>query len=166
MSKCSLRWLTCVTSLNTGARIIIWCVRIVRCGITPRPGLPPTGRTPRRALRRPHRSGGKSPHQTFYWSPSIESVECTNCRPGRPKLDHAGRILYFRMAGFYGASHFARYNLNLWLEIGGALHSTAPAITPELMCLTILSASTISRADTQRSATLALRNFERRSLLA
>ena len=46
--------------------------------------LPPNGSTPRRLLRHPYRSGGKSPHRAFYWSPSIESVECTNCRPGRP----------------------------------------------------------------------------------
>ena len=88
-----------VTSLNAGARITIWCVRIVLCGITPRPGLPPTGRTPRRALRRPHRSGGEIPHQPFCWSPSIESVECGVPRSLPARQRSPGRL---QSPGFRG----------------------------------------------------------------
>jgi hypothetical protein len=68
---------------------------------------PRSGRLPGRRHRKHFRRRRETSPRTKYWSHSIEYVECTNCRPDRPKPDHAVRFLYFRPVRICGTGHNA-----------------------------------------------------------
>lgn len=130
-----------IESFNGRSRDECRCARIAPWAIAlPRSSLH-SGRLPRRPRRKHFRRRRENPPRAKYWSLSIESVECTNCRPGRLKPDHPGRFLYFRPVRICGTGHggsrssLLLYILQVSLECAARIRGLAvyPLISNEVL---------------------------------